>query len=222
MKKIHYVNLGYGKCGTSWLYHMLIRYPGIDHEPDTSSRNRKEYKYLERVGYPFEGYVKYYEDSDISLGFSPDYWMLDSKQLLQLDTVATHYSVMIRNPYEAINSIHNFMKENSPLPSDMIKIRHFDYGFTIARMQRLLTKPIQIICYDDIQDNYKSVLENIISHLGLEYSNEYFESITNEKVNSTVYHKYLDFTADEIKILNDSIDRTSEYTGRDLSHWKIY
>jgi hypothetical protein len=107
MKKIHYVNLGYGRSGSTWLFDNLIKYPHIDY------CGIKENRYLEFSGYPMDEYIQYYLPYDVSLSFSPGQVFLDSKQFCDLDRVTTHFSVLLRNPYEVCKSLYN-QNYNSP------------------------------------------------------------------------------------------------------------
>ena len=74
MKHIHYVNLGYPKTATTWLFENLIQYPGIDYN------GIKENSYLPNIGYPLDPYINYYWPYNISLSFAPNQFQLDSKQ----------------------------------------------------------------------------------------------------------------------------------------------
>lgn len=217
MKRIHYVNLGYPKCGTTWLFDSLSRYPGIDY------RGRKEYHYLEDIGEPFNKYVDYYKPYEVSMGFSPSYIYLDSKQFIDLNTCTTHFSIILRNPYEIANSLFNFsptIKNADSYVRDLIKINFFNFPQVISRVQRNITKPILVLYYENIVSNPANVINQVVDYLGLDYSAEYFLTFANKKINTTTYTRNLTFSDSEKVVLNEWIDQTSDYLHTDLSGWK--
>jgi hypothetical protein len=224
MKRIHYVNFGLAKTGTTWLFHALTSYPGVDYPCDLTL---KENRYLEQVGYPLDGYVNQYKSYDISLSFSPNLCMLDSEQFYDLDRYTTHYSIILRNPYEIANSLYNYQyspnqapNNNSTFVQDLFKIHYFDSAKIIKRIKSKIAKPILILYNDQIVENPTAVIEQVVTHLELEYNNEYFDNFTNEKINASRYWGNLTFSKSEIAYMNEGIDRTAEYLNKDLSHWK--
>ena len=217
MKQIHYVNLGYPKAGTTWLFENLIKYPGIDYT------GIKENKYLEDFGYPLETYINYYQNYNISLSFSPALWMLDSKQFKDLNQLATHFSIILRSPYEIIESLINAYgaKNKNSFTKDIIKINFFDYRRVVDRMiYNGLTKNILVLYYDDIEERPVEVLKNVINHLSLPIDQNFFKSYQNKKINSTFYTEKIFFDNEEISTINKWIDQASEYFNKDLNHWK--
>lgn len=217
MKHIHYVNLGYPKAATTWLFENLIQYPGIDYN------GIKENSYLPNIGYPLDPYINYYWPYNISLSFAPNQFQLDSKQYKDLNQLATHFSIVLRNPYQIISSLINRYgaKNLNSYTKDLIKLNFFDYQRVVARMiSSGLTKPILVLYYDDIEKNPIDVLKTVINHLELPVNQDFFNSYTNTKINSTNHTQEILFDYEETTIINEWIDRASEYFNKNLEHWK--
>jgi len=217
MKHIHYVNLGYPKTGTTWLFDNLIQYPGIDYD------GIKENLYLPNIGYPLDPYINYYWSYNISLSFAPSQHMLDSKQYKDLNQLATHFSIVLRNPYQIVSSLLNRCgaKNFNSYTKDLIKLNFFDYQRVVARMiSSGLTKPILVLYYDDIEKNPIGVLKTVINHLELPVHQDFFNSYTNTKINNTNYTQEISFDHEETTVINQWIDRASEYFNKNLEHWK--
>ena len=60
MKKIHYINIGLPKAGTTFLYHSLIKHPQIDYKSKL-----KEFHYFTNKFESIDGYINQYASYDI-------------------------------------------------------------------------------------------------------------------------------------------------------------
>ena len=103
MKRIHYLNIGMAKAGTTAIYNGLISHPEVDFQ-----KEKENFQYS-NFGYTLEEYCKYYQDSEVSLNMNTNQWAMESKQISEIDKVATHYSIIFRNPYEFITSLFSFL-----------------------------------------------------------------------------------------------------------------
>jgi hypothetical protein len=204
--KRHYVNLGTAKTATTWLFYTLMHSNEIDYagdkEPDITMLTS------------FEKYNEYYKNYNIGLNFNPNCWMLDSNQLSYINSVATHQSIIFRNPYDFANSLYNFWNSQS-LDSDIF-LSSFAYYFDYAKILNRLNDNIMILYYDDIVNDPQGVVNQITNYIEIAPV-----TATPTKINITTYTKYLSFSDKNVKLFNNYIDQFQDCVQKDLLHWKM-
>jgi len=202
MKSKHYINFGSMKCATSWIWsniHRDFNYYGSKEPPLYIVDSTKSY-------------VEYFEKYQSSLNFNPNLWMLDSNQLGMLSAYASHSSIIFRNPYEYANSLYNFW--NCTLDSGVFLSTfklYFDYQKIIHRLPWIG----KIFYYDDIQNNPHGIIDELTDYLEIPRI-----TVSNSRVNQTVYRNHLKFNELHCIMLNDFVSRFEDTVQKDLSHWK--
>ena len=208
MKKIHYINYGTAKTATSWIWHSLIASTEIDYklikEPKLSLCD------------DFSEYKKFFSSYNISLNFQPNLWKLDLWQLMQLSNLATHTSIIFRNPYSYANSLYNFWKSFGLIANSKNFVNDFKIYFDYLNILQRLPKNILVLYFDDIQVDQQKTLDTITSFIDIHHVKAIGHSL-----NKTFYNENLNFSSDDITLINTYIDKFQDYTKKDVSHWKI-
>ena len=125
MKRTHYQNLGFPKCGTSWMWHELIQHPQLFAEyKDLKSRIQKEnYMQIRLMKYfDLSEYQRFYIEFDNSMNLCTTTIFNDKYTLNLINNYTTHVTVTLRNPYEILES---WGTHNNPLQTD----RHMWFTF---------------------------------------------------------------------------------------------
>jgi len=208
------MHFGLPKTGTTWLWKNLKKHPSIDYQ------GHKEDPYLFSCDFSTSGYIDYYKKYNFVLDFNPSNWRLDSRQLKELDSIITYYSIGLRNPYDLLNSFYNFsMKRRNTnfdhcLVSNLLNMHFVSFSDILERLYTNINKPIHIMLYDDFKKDNQAYLDSCLSHLGLSSM-----PILVDKISVTNYTKELKFTNIEISKINSIIDQTAGLIDRDLTHW---
>jgi hypothetical protein len=207
------MHFGFPKTGTTWLWENLIKHPAIDYQ------GLKEDPYLFSCDFSTSGYIEHYKKYNFILDFNPRNWQLDSSQLRELDSIITHYSISLRNPYDLLNSLYNFLprsddKFDDCWVSDLLDLHFVNFSFILERLYKNIDKPIHIMFYDDFEKDNQAWLDSCLKHLGLSPI-----PIIDDKINVTNYIKERKFTDVEISRINTGINQTAELINRDLTHW---
>ena len=202
----HFINFGTAKTASSWLYNNLMTSPAIDYqgikEPGL------------HIARNLESYNKYFENSQFSLNFNVSSWRLDSNQINQISSRATHKSIIFRNPYTYANSLYNFWQLHNWDSDNFLDsfIQFFDYANIIKR----LPADILILYYDDIKNSPQYTMNQITDYLEIDTI-----AISENYVNVTNYQKNLTFDPKYIMLLNNFIDTFQDSVKKNLSHWKM-
>jgi len=119
MKKIHYQNVGFPRTGTTWLWRSLIDNPAVFKVDNFSLRlktrkfalDNKENSWQEDnveklIDDPSE-YINIYSKYDVSMNFRPFTFMISDAAIEKIAEYTTHASIIIRNPYEVLDSFYN-------------------------------------------------------------------------------------------------------------------
>lgn len=207
MSKKHYINFGTAKTATSWIYKNLMLADAIDYTKDKEPN-------LELLT-NFPEYENYYNKVQFGLNFNPNLWKLDSNQIVYLNSVSTHRSVIFRNPYSYANSLYNFWKSYNLDSDTFVKsfMQHFDYFSILNR----LPHDTLILYYDHIVEDSQAVLNQITNYIEIPPINK-----INHFVNTTTYQTHLIFSKNNVILINDLIDCFQNKTKKDLEHWKMH
>lgn len=219
MKKIHYRNIGFPKTGTNWLWSQLMRHPLVDCKLDIMY---KEYR-----GNSIESYKKIYEKYDVSVNmdvhaydgsFPIDHYITP----LKIHEHTSHVTMILRSPYEIINSMYN-MDKNRNINFKLTTEQHIEKCYrTYSNIAKVFDDwgqckiPVKYLVYDDLKSDPENFFYTICDHIGLK---RYYKDIGYKfktEINSPL-------TFDNpiiIKYINEGINVIEEKLNRDLSHWK--
>jgi len=219
MKKVHYRNIGFPKTGTNWLWVQLMRHPQVDCKLES---NYKEYR-----GNSYESYKKIYEKYDVSVNldthafarvFPAGHYIMPDR----LHEHTTHVSMVLRSPYEVMNSMYNLERNRNANykvdPKEYIE----QYYTTYADMNQIFEYwsqcklPVKYLFYDDLVADPKEYFYNICDYLGL---NRYYKDI-GIKFKTDINNPLVFDNEDIIKYINEGISVIEQTLNRDLSHWK--
>lgn len=219
MKKIHYINIGMAKTGSTAVFESLIEHPHIDYN------KHKEFNYLPITGYPLSDYIDYYSNFDVSINFCVATWAIDSKQIHDLKNIGTHFSIIFRNPYDFILSLYNYLPPykttdiqtiDTFIEDTLFEQNALDYSKILKRWEPISSsKPFKILYYEDLLADPSKFLNSIGNFLNLpefEYPNS-FSNVTN-------YHtEQYDFLPHHVNKINGMIEEFEDYT-KQLTTWK--
>ncbi len=213
MKRIHYIHLGMARSGTTWLHYNLIKHPEIDYK--VSKENA--FLYDSENGIP--RYLEHFNSYEVSFNNHPYDWELPDSTLQKLDAFTTSYGISFRNPYEYLHSLKNYMREphtGNDWVAKRIAEGQTDYVGAINRIKSSCKNPLLIMVVDDLIADPQKYVDAITAHMGLTQSVQ----VDTTKLNWRHYLIDIEFTADDVALINSSIDEFSDYMQRDFSHWK--
>jgi len=214
MKKIHYLNIGMAKAGTTAMFDTLSAHPEVDFDGE-----KENYLYSHH-GYTAEQYAEYYKKFNVSLNFCPGLWTMESRQIIKLSLFVTHYSIIFRNPFDFVKSLYNFLphdNHNINLFVDMmLETNQLDYSKILEHWDLITqTKLFKILYYDDLI-NDKNFYNSILDFLGLDRIElvPQISNVTKTKRNSG------EMSIEHIKTINHLVEKFEQRVNKDLSHWK--
>jgi hypothetical protein len=218
MKITHILNIGYPKCGTTWLWELLDQQSWF-----TSAVEKENTKLM--TGVVASDYVKPYTDYDITANFAPGNFALDRyiiKQLSELPTV--QISIILRNPYDLYWSLYNFLPNSTEMTYDnFVNNLSNQSWFTrpahvIKRWQQFFGKDqFCIFFYDDLKKSPLDFFGNYCKHMRLP------DPVAMDLVpkNITQYtHTDMELNSDLTTKINQEIDNLQACVEYDVSRWK--
>ena len=193
---MHYINYGTAKTASTWLFSAL-KLQGTKEPP------------LELVESK-DAYLNYFKKQ--SVNFNPNLWQLDSGQIDFLNSVATHQSIIFRDPYTYADSLYNFWGAKSVAENFVVDFKqYFDYSEILKR----LPKRTLVLYHHNIKDNPQTVLNKLTNFLELPPV-----VAPIGYINKTNYKHHLNFSKEDVIMLNDFIKKFEDYVQEDLGHWK--
>jgi hypothetical protein len=219
MKKIHYRNIGFPKTGTNWLWLQFYKHPLVDCKLGS---NFKEYR-----GNSIESYKKSYEKYDVSVNLDvhlydihvPDDHYLNTNNIHEH---TTHVTMILRNPYEVINSIYN-MEKNRNVNYKLSQNEHIEKCYkTYSATNSIFNRwdscklPVKYMFYDDLKNDPENFFYDICDHIGLK---RYYKDI-GIKFKTEINDPLTFDNSETIKYINTGISVIEDRLNRDLSHWK--
>jgi len=222
VKIIHYQNIGFPKCGTSWLYGRI----GNMHDV---TKLDKENPWQERYTNEHEFKIKYidrYNSHDITFNFNTQTYNLPIEKIKKVNEYTTHLTMIIRNPWEIMESWYNYsitgyQGEKYIRTLDINPMFDFPKVFQNWAFSQI---PVKVMLYDDLCDTPVEFVKEICKYTGIRYNGLVTtESILAwyERINKTTYIKSLPIPSKElINLINNRITETELITGRNLNHWK--
>lgn len=169
MKKIHVLNIGYPKCGTTWLWDTLVKNNSI------SDFWIKENNCL-ISGTPVAAYCQQYI-KDVSANFSVANLALDRYVIQQLsDRPQMVVSIIIREPVELLWSLYNYTKVPD-IDFSGFCYRMYDSkwwtrpSLIIERWKKSFGDRFNVFWYDDLKSNNLQFYKNYCRLMGLQANN---------------------------------------------------
>lgn len=219
MRKIHYRNIGFPKTGTNWLWVQLMRHPQVDCKLES---NYKEYNVSNLALYK-----KLYEKYDVSINLDVHVYdrLLPENHHLSIEKIhehTTHITMILRNPYEIINSMFN-MEKNRNINYNLTPDEHInkcyktysDFTKIFSDWERCVL-PVKYMFYDDLLNDPENYFYDICDYIGIK---RHYKDIGVKF--KTEIKTPLTFDNDEIiKYINTGISVIEDRLDRDLSHWK--
>lgn len=216
MKHKHILNIGFPRCGSTWLWENLCQHPDLN-----SPLYEKENAIL--FSNNFTSYYDFYKNYNISANFNPNIWLIDTELIKYLNQFTTHISIILRNPYDFVERYYDFIGHSFNHQSEFIDFLinqpHLRYYDICSRWVDNSTAKFSIFYFDDIVTNSGLFLSKYFEFCELDVIlAKDFGKIRNQ--NSKELKTKLDFSKEQIKIINRQIDNFSTLSDRDLSHWK--
>jgi hypothetical protein len=219
MKKVHYRNIGFPKTGTNWLWIQLMDHPAVDCKLNS---NFKEYR-----GNSLESYKKIYEKYDVSINLDVHAYdrILPENHYLSVEKIhehTTHITMILRNPYEVINSMYN-MERNRNVNYDFTQAQHIENCYqTYSNTESIFNNwykcklPVKYMVYDDLVSNSENFFYDVCDYIGIKRRYKDIGIKFKTEIKSPLV-----FDNEEIiKYINTSISVIEDKLSRDLSHWK--
>lgn len=158
MKQLHILNIGFPKCGTTWLWNTLVKNNSILTHPIKENRSLQ-------TGTPVSEYYKQY-NGNITANFDTSAFKLDRYVIKQLsDNPAVRVSIILREPVELLWSLYSFLKIDTVDFATYCYQMHDTKWFThtsliIDRWKTLFGDRFHIFWYQDlVNDNLKFYLD---------------------------------------------------------------
>lgn len=212
MKK-HIINIGYPRCGTTWLWYHLNTQLDL-------SYLKKEDSILQNTA-DIEKYRQYYQQFDLSFNFHPHMYLIDQWLIQQLDSVATHASIILRNPYQQLRSYYDligFLGDSGEFVDFAINTCIMQYSDIVCRWRKNLTKSLRIFLFDDIEHNPEIFLQDYLNFCELDLVIDK-DPKYNVKINSSDRKTNLVFSNSACQLINAQIKKLQDTIDRDLTTW---
>jgi hypothetical protein len=226
MKKTHYQNIGFPKCGTSWLFGRLGNMFGI-------TKLEKENKWQEAAttDEQFETeYLARYNKFEVTFNLNTQTYSLPVERIKKIHEYTTHLTMIIRNPWQLMESWYNYAIipfGNEPEYIESLDSNPmFNFCSVYEKWSSASAIPVKIMFYDDLKETPIGFVKEICEYIGIHYvQSKSIESIARwyEQVNETKYVKKLPRPNEKlITVINNRITETERITKRNLNHWKNY
>jgi hypothetical protein len=208
----HIVNIGFPRCGTTWLWHHAKFEPFDD----------KENQIL-MTSLDFDQYVNYYKKFRVSANFQTNLWHVDREIINFIHQHATHISIIVRNPYDFVARYYDWIQTSqcqSELVQYIISAGYVRYSDIIARWRSDSLK-FQIFFFEDIESDPEKFLNDYLKFCNLPVvKNNQIDY--NKKKNPSIkpQRTLLTFTPQQVEYINQEIDKFQLLVDRDLTHWK--
>lgn len=220
MKQAHILNIGYPKCGTTWLWHELKNQPWF------VSTKEKENNDLIYGVKSLSQYMLDYNQHDITANFSPVQYAMDRymiRQLYNIESVAV--SIILRNPYDLYWSLYNFQPPPEHWTFNYATKNLVEQGW-VNRVDLILKRWTQIFSvrnfeiffYEDLCADSELFFNNYCRRMKLPIPVTH----SSAKINVTSYQQDIvpQLDTDLVDIINNNIDNLQCLLDRNISHWK--
>lgn len=217
MKTAHILNIGYPKCGTSWLWLNLTKQSWFSNA--MGKKENRAFIYRSTV----EQYLDQYNKFDITANFLPNMFCVDRYVVKKLSECATiQPSIILRNPYDLYWSLFNYLIHDEPnydaFVNNLINQHWFNHvDQIIPRWQEQFGDRFKMFFYEDLKTNPEKFIVDYCATMGLPC----IECINTELENTTSYGAKSDSTLSPATIaqINKDIMQLQTKLDRDISHW---
>jgi len=148
---------------------------------------------------------------------------MESKQIKEFDSVFTHASIILRNPFDYIESQYNFIPDAKKHTSEefvnmLLETNSLDYAKIVNRWTSLSQRPFLLLFYDDLTSEPEMFYNKIIDFIGI---NRYKFDMS-KRINVTRGPKISAIPTKKQTIkINYLIDQFENLSQRSLTHWKL-
>lgn len=212
----HIVNIGYPKCGTSWLWTHLAHVFKTNYD----ILDKENSILLDQPN--IDVYIEHYRHQKTSMNFQTHLFEIDQSLIKQISCIASHVSVILRNPYELAQSwfVHlNYSGSHEQFLWFLFDQKFLHMADIVTRWQQNSDKQLGIFFFDHLQQDPQGFLENYLSFcnskLALDQTVDY-----SLPTNQTKDKIQFDFSYEYRQKINDQIARLEQVAGKNLSHWR--
>ena len=140
----HIVNIGLPKTGTDWLW----RHAGFG--PLSAKENQILMQELD-----FDKYIKHYSQYRVSANFQTNLWHVDREIINFVHRHATHISIILRNPFEFVQSYFDwiYIDQNPQALLNHIVYSGFMQYRDIVDRWNTRDERFQMFFFDDLEND---------------------------------------------------------------------
>jgi len=221
MNKQHLLHIGYPKTGTTWLWDSLKQNSYLQ------SFEKEDYKLA--TGESVTDYINRYRQlGDYTLNFCPLNAFIDRYLISQLSHCENIYaSIIIRNPYEILYSLYNFLGEfchqhyNNYVTKMLTQGPWFiNYTSVIQRWSERFDKSrFNVFLYDNLLNNQDTFFAEYMSWAKLTDYKMPLMSRTN--VTKYQLNTNINLKQDNIDKIEKIISQIEIYMDINLLHWRM-
>lgn len=216
MKEKHILNIGLPKCGTTWLWTQLSKHPNVC----LDGLEKESPYFLENNN--IHEYKKLYSDYAISANFHVANWQVDQHLIKSLDSCSTHISLLVSDPYLFIDRYYNWLKTTMSCEEFInlcINSKNICYEEIANRwIRNLSNSKFKILIYDDLVNDPDKFLAEYFNFCNLP---AVVIPNANNIVNKNLQKKIsVEFSKNQINIINAEINKFEILTNREFQHWK--
>lgn len=206
MKLKHYANIGTAKSGSTWLFENLLKSNAIDYNKE------KEIKY--NIFLNEKNYTEYFKKFNFSLNFQVASWGIDLRQISFIKRHSTHCSIILRNPYQFLDSFYNFIKVTETDGDSFVEsiADHIRYADMLKRWHD--HDNFKIFYYDHMCSNSQNYLNSVTDYLNID------RLIALGAINKTSYIKNINLNHFSINQIEQEITKLEDFLQKDFSHWR--
>jgi hypothetical protein len=215
MKTVHLLNIGYPKCGTTWLWDTLV-YNSIFSDSGIKENNNL------LIGQSIDEYQQEYIKFNCSANFSTSLIKAERYVIKQLSEISNvKVSIILRNPPELMWSYYNFLNiTHTTFNSFCHEIYDqgwfLNYSLIIDRWQTFFKDRFFIFYYEELKDNI-NFLNNYCKTMGFSATNLQVLAPTNTTNYRNLRRPELDNQM--IDNFNRTVYDLQDTTDRNLSQW---
>jgi len=210
----HIVNIGYPRCGTSWLWA----------HANFSRSLQKEYALHDTLN--FAQYLSDFGMYQVSANFQTNLYYVDTEIIDFVSQHATHTTVILRDPYSFVERYVDWIStsiQDVPRLTNFVIYSGMSNYYDIIQRWLPRSRKFGIFYFEDLaQDPRKFFLDYMeFCELDLQVAKSSYTDY-NQRINRNPKSSKLliDFTDDQILYLNTQIDKFQALAHKNLSHWK--
>jgi hypothetical protein len=208
----HIVNIGFPRTGTTWLWRCVGFDPSHDKENDILTADLD-----------LDQYVNYYSQYQISANFNPNLWCMDREIIKFIQQHATHITLIVRNPFDFVERFFDFVhqdEEVAVLTEFLVSGGFVNYKDIVDRWSYESAK-FKVLFFEDLERDPITFFNDYLDFCQISIAKNKIIDY-NVKVNANPKQEKirLNFTDNQIRVINQEIDRFQTMVDRDLTHWK--